>query len=105
MDPRAARASADDVVFVDVREPYEWKAGHIDGSKNIPLGELPARADELHACRVVTVCTVGARSEEASRFLRAFGVDAENMEGGVVAWTQAGFELVTPDGRPGRVMK
>lgn len=105
MDARTARDAADDILFIDVRETYEWKAGHIEGSQHIPLGEIPARAAEVDANqRVVTVCKVGARSEEAARFLNAFGVPAENLDGGVLAWTEAGFDLVTPDGEPGRVM-
>lgn len=105
MDARTAHGASDEILFVDVREPYEYKGGHIAGSRHIPLGELPGRVGELEGSgRVVAVCKVGARSEEAARFLQAFGVDAENLEGGVLAWTQQGFELVTSDGAAGRVV-
>ncbi len=105
MDPRTAHGSLPEVRFVDVRESHEYRGGHIPGSDNIPLGDLPSRIDDLEGGNpVVTVCTVGARSDEAARFLRSFGITAENLEGGVKAWTQAGFDLVTPDGTPGRVV-
>jgi rhodanese-related sulfurtransferase len=105
LDARTAHGSLEEARVVDVRESYEFKGGHIDGSTNIPLGALPARIDEFEgAGRVLTVCTSGARSDEAARYLKAFGVDAENLDGGVIAWKQAGFDLVTPDGEPGRVV-
>jgi rhodanese-related sulfurtransferase len=105
VDVRTAHSAPDEILFVDVREAYEWKGGHIRGSKHIPLGELPSKVSELEgADRIVTVCKVGARSEEAARFLQAFGIAAENLDGGVLAWTQQGFELVTPDGSTGRVV-
>ena len=105
MEPKAAYEAAGEVSFVDVREAFEFKGGHVRDSINIPLGEIPARVDELTSKgRVVTICKVGARSDEAARFLKSFGVDAENLDGGVVAWTEAGYELVTPDGGEGRVV-
>lgn len=105
MDARTAQTAANDILFVDVRENLEWKGGHIPGSIHIPLGELPGRVEEVdRSARVVTVCKVGARSDEAARFLQASGVPAENLDGGVIAWTEAGFELVTPEGEPGRVV-
>lgn len=105
MDARTARGRQDEIRFIDVRESYEFNSGHIGGSTNIPLAELPARVDEIETtAHVVMVCKVGARSDEAARFVRAFGVEAENLEGGVLAWAQAGFDLVTHDGTRGRVV-
>ena len=105
MDARTAHTSLDRLLVIDVRETYEWKGGHIAGSRHVPLGEIPSRVEELEGAeQVVVVCKVGARSEEAARFLKAFGVPAENLDGGVVAWVQEGFDLVTPDGEEGRVV-
>jgi rhodanese-related sulfurtransferase len=105
LDARSARESLGGLQLLDVRETYEFKAGHISGSTNIPLGELPARIDDLEAeGPFLVVCKVGARSDEAARFLQAFGKQAENLEGGVLAWSEAGFDLVTPEGEPGRVV-
>ena len=41
----------EDVVVLDVREPHEWAAGHIEGAVHIPLGVLPVRAQELDPLR------------------------------------------------------
>lgn len=106
MEPSEAHEAREQVTFLDVREKHEWKGGHIPGSRNVPLGEIPGLVDELRgSAPIVTVCTVGARSDEAARFLRSFDIAADNLDGGVVAWSEKGYELVTPDGGPGRVVK
>ena len=91
--------------LVDVREPDEWDAGHIEGAQHIPLGDLAARLDEIPRDRtVVAVCRSGSRSDRAAKGLRASGFAAENLDGGVTAWTRAGLPLVDNAGRPGRVI-
>ena len=91
--------------LLDVREDDEWQAGHIDGAQHIPLGELGARLGELPSGKtVVAVCRTGMRSGYAVDGLRQTGRSAENLEGGVVAWTRAGLPLIDDAGRPGRVI-
>ena len=92
-------------LLLDVREDDEWQAGHIDGSQHIPLGELGDRLSELPTGRrIVAVCRSGSRSGAAVRGLKNLGFDAENLDGGVTAWTKAGLPLVDDAGRPGRVI-
>jgi rhodanese-related sulfurtransferase len=94
-----------DFHLLDVREDDEWQAGHIDGAQHIPLGELGERLSELPSGRsIVAVCRSGGRSGNAVRGLRQLGYDAENLDGGVTAWTRAGLPLVDANGRPGRVI-
>jgi rhodanese-related sulfurtransferase len=91
--------------LLDVREQDEWDAGHIEGSQHIPLGELGERLGELPTDGVlVAVCRTGSRSDRAARGLRAGGFEAENLDGGVTAWTRAGLPLVARGGGPGRVI-
>ena len=91
--------------LLDVREQDEWDAGHIDGAQHIPLGELAARMGEVpRDCTVVAVCRSGSRSDRAARGLRAAGFAAENLDGGVTAWSRAGLPLVGQTGGPGRVI-
>ena len=91
--------------LLDVREDDEWGAGHIEGSQHIPLGELGDRIAELPTGRrIVAVCRSGARSGAAVRGLRQLGYHAENLDGGVTAWTRAGLPHVDDAGRPGRVI-
>jgi rhodanese-related sulfurtransferase len=91
--------------LVDVREDDEWQAGHIEGAQHIPLGQLGDRLAELPTGRrIVAVCRSGGRSGAAVRGLRQLGYDAENLDGGVTAWSKAGLPLVDPRGKPGRVI-
>ena len=93
-----------DVQVVDVRWPNEWEAGHIEGSLHVPADELDDRLDELDRDRpLVAVCRTGSRSASAAEQLRADGFEADNLDGGVLAWVDAGLPLITPAGDPGTV--
>jgi len=80
------------LVVVDVREPHEWRRGHIGGSHHVPLRQLSARMQRIPLDRpVVTVCATGHRS--AARMLRGAGYEVENLAGGIRAWSRAGLPL------------
>lgn len=103
-DPRELHEKQDQVQILDVREPYEWEAGHIDGATHIPLSQIMAGQEQgrLDPERpVVVVCKTGNRSELASVMLQARGFKAENFEGGTEAWVAAGLPIVAADGGPG----
>ena len=76
------------VLLVDVREPHEYEIARIEGSKLIPLGELPERVNELDtADELVLYCHTGGRSARATDFLRGLGFKkVRNLEGGIEAW-------------------
>jgi rhodanese-related sulfurtransferase len=104
MDPKAVAERLDELQLIDVREPEEWEAGRIDGALHIPLSELNGRIDEIDQSRpLVAVCRSGARSGRVAEALRAHGYDAQNLDGGMQAWAEAGLPFSTPDGRPGAV--
>jgi len=95
---RAAELHADGVALVDVREPHEWDAGRIPGARHIPLGELSQQAGTLDpGAPVVFLCRAGGRSLMAAQALRAAGVEAYSMAGGMLAWDAAGLPM-EPDG-------
>jgi rhodanese-related sulfurtransferase len=84
--------------LIDVREPYEYEAGHIAGVKHIELEHLAGRAAEIDADRpVVFHCRIGRRSALATEAFRASGYEAYNMAGGIQAWTDEGLPL-EPEG-------
>ena len=84
----------EDVLLIDVREPNEYAAGHIPGSKLIPLGQLESRLAEIPKDKqVIAVCRTGRRSGEATQLLAEKGYDVQNMTGGITAWKAAGYEL------------
>jgi rhodanese-related sulfurtransferase len=94
MDPRTA-ADLDDAQYLDVREPYEWATGHIDGATHVPMSQLGARQDEIAQDRkVVVVCRTGSRSAMVTQALQRAGYDADNLDGGLHAWTRSGLQLV-----------
>ncbi len=104
MDVRTAFEHRDEFYFLDVREDEEWVAGRIEGAVHVPLAQLPERLDDLdRAGPIVAVCRQGARSDYAAQWLRAQGHDAQNLDGGMEAWSEAGLPFTTPDGRPGTV--
>lgn len=84
-----------DLVVLDVREGFEWEAGHIDGAVHVPLGELPARVGELDPqARTLVVCHLGGRSAQATMWLAGQGHDVVNLTGGMDAWEGAGRPVV-----------
>ena len=95
-----------DYQVLDVREPYEWDAGHIEGALHLPLAEVMAgrESEVLDKERpVVAVCRSGNRSELARVMLQARGYQAHNLEGGMEAWARTGLPFAASDGGPGRV--
>ena len=105
-DVREAYEQRERFQIVDVREPYEWDAGHIEEAVHIPLADVMAGREEGRLGRdrpILVVCKVGSRSELAALMLQARGFQAENLEGGTEAWAGAGLPLVASDGSPGKV--
>jgi hydroxyacylglutathione hydrolase len=84
--------SSNDLQIVDVRNGYEWAAGHIAGAENIPLAHLAGRAKELDPKRPVVVhCQMGGRSAVAASVLEARGFrSVTNLAGGYKAWAESG---------------
>ena len=91
MEAEVLTISERDFVLVDVREPYEYEAGHLPGSLHIPLGNLPARVGEIPAdSTAVFVCRAGGRSAAACAIAARAGVaEVVNLEGGLTAWAAA----------------
>lgn len=85
----------DDVIVLDVREPFEYEAGHIPGVTLIPMGEVPQRLSEIPTDKTVIVtCRTGNRSAQVTDYLRQQGYDnVHNMNGGIVDWEAAGYEI------------
>ena len=83
-------------VFLDVRERYEYEAGHIEDSIHVPLGEITARWVELDRSEaIVVVCQIGQRSALVADFLEQKGLKARNLTGGLTMWTAEGLPLTT----------
>ncbi len=79
--------------IVDVRTPMEFMGGHVAGSINIPLQELPERLDEITNMKqpLVLCCASGARSGQATAYLKSHGVNCEN--GG--SWVNVNYTVAS----------
>ena len=84
---------AEGVVVVDVREPFEWLEGHVQGATHLPMFEAIARAAELPADRAkAVVCAGGLRSSTTiSALKRRVPGPWLNVTGGMGAWLKAGY--------------
>jgi rhodanese-related sulfurtransferase len=82
-------AGGAEVVLIDVREPYEWNAGHIDGAVHIPMNQVPQRLAEIPKDKeVVMICRSGGRSGHVQQhLLTALGYTrVKNLVGGMQRW-------------------
>ncbi len=114
ISPEAARAELGDQsawVFVDVREPDEYAAGHIPGSFNYPRGFLEVRADRTHPKRdawlqdrgrkLILYCGGGHRSALAARTLSLMGFEeVRSLAEGWRGWTQRGYPVGVSESKP-----
>ncbi|WP_405714555.1 rhodanese-like domain-containing protein [Streptomyces sp. NBC_00046] len=98
-----------DGFVLDVREDNEWAAGHVEGALHIPMSDFVARFGELTESvddgrRVHVMCRVGGRSAQVTQYLVQQGVDAVNIDGGMLAWDGSGRPIVTDSGDPAFVL-
>ncbi|MFD3000340.1 rhodanese-like domain-containing protein [Pontibacter toksunensis] len=77
-------------IIIDVREDWEYQEANIAGAKNIPLGTLPMRLDDIEDYKgqeVIVQCRSGARSANAKAFLQQQGfTNVRNLLGGILAY-------------------
>jgi rhodanese-related sulfurtransferase len=85
--------------ILDVRDDYEWVAGHTEGALHIPLDQLPARIEELDPDEdTYVICRTGGRSYRAAQWLVGMGYSALNVAGGMDQWVETGLPLVSDNG-------
>lgn len=89
-------ALAEGAALIDVREPMEYRAGHVPGAELMALRSVPEKVAELPTGKpVYVICASGNRSLQATDFLRQNGIEAYSVAGGTSAWTATGREVVT----------
>ncbi|PJF01638.1 sulfurtransferase [Streptomyces carminius] len=97
-----------DGLLLDVREDDEWAAGHAEGAVHVPMSAFVARFGEVAELaadrKVYVVCRVGGRSAQVTQYLLGQGIDAVNVDGGMLAWAAAGRPLVTDGREPAQVV-
>ncbi|WP_019874495.1 rhodanese-like domain-containing protein [Sporichthya polymorpha] len=88
-----------DAYLLDVREPVEWAAGHVESAVHIPMNSVPQRLDEIPADgEIYVICKSGGRSAQVTAYLQQNGRQATNVAGGMLAWATAGKPMVSDSG-------
>lgn len=87
------------IVPVDTREAAVFQRAHLPAAVNMPFDEIPNRLAELHmlAGAPVLYCRAGDKTSELAATLAEQGMPVSFLEGGVLAWEAAGFEVERPD--------
>lgn len=90
-DVKAALEKSETFTLIDVREPWEYDVAKIEGSKLMPMGDVPSRAhQELDPDeRIIAYCHHGVRSLNVVNWLRQQGFEkAQSMSGGIDRWSR-----------------
>jgi rhodanese-related sulfurtransferase len=104
-DELARRIRRGEVTVVDVRPAAEYEAGHVEGARSLPIGELRRRLDSLpRDGELVAYCRgpYCVFADDAVRLLRQQGFDARRLEDGFPEWKRAGLPVmvgVAPGGQ------
>ena len=88
---KAMQKRGDEFTLLDVREPWGLEKAKLEGSKNIPMGEVPNRAhQELDPDQhIVVICHHGLRSLNVTNWLRQQGFEkVQSMRGGIDGWAR-----------------
>jgi rhodanese-related sulfurtransferase len=83
------RESSEQLIVLDVREPWERQAASIVGSQHIAMADVPSRVQELDPEQhIVVYCHHGVRSLSVTDWLRKQGYDnTQSMAGGIDRWS------------------
>jgi rhodanese-related sulfurtransferase len=86
----AAHLQTASPLLLDVREPWEFDICRIDGSVNLPMGQVLQRLEELQSAdEIVVICHHGVRSRQVIRYLQQMlPARLINLDGGVEAWAR-----------------
>ena len=89
---KARLDATEPLIILDVREPWEYATAHVEGSKHMPMSDVPSRAHqeldpEQH---IVVICHHGVRSLKVAYWLRQQGFEkAQSLQGGIDHWSRA----------------
>jgi rhodanese-related sulfurtransferase len=89
--------SGENITVVDVREPDEFKVGHIDGAVNVPIRSLANNLSQLpkdKATPIAVVCKSGIRAAYGTMTLKTLGyTSVKDVVGGMLAWEKDGLPI------------
>ncbi len=88
-DAKAAMDSEENIVILDVREQYEFDAGHIPDATLLPLGDISAKAAQIlpdKDQKILVYCRSGSRARTAANTLVRMGYTQIYDLGGIINW-------------------
>lgn len=86
-------------VGIDVREPFEWEAGHAENVIWNPMSAFDVNALPIDK-PLIFICRSGNRSAQVATALGAQMENIFNMTGGMKAWNEAGLTIISTNGNP-----
>ena len=101
--PEVSPAQAQEMIasgadVVDVRTDVEYEAGHLPGSRHVPLADVQSEAANLDRAKpLILYCRSGERSGMAADAFATSGWDAHSIEGGLLQWAEDGLPI-EPEG-------
>lgn len=102
------RSASENLTVIDVREPREYRRGHVPGAQLVPLtriltGEYQLECGEAH--QIVFICRSGRRSRRAAQRVLDHHANVKIVKGGMLAWEAAGLleavDYIEPEVAPG----
>ena len=80
--------------LIDVRTLDEYKAGHLENSRHLPLDKIENWSVTLDRKKEYLIyCRSGGRSAVACSFLKQKQINADNLQGGILDWEEKGFYI------------
>lgn len=80
--------------MIDVREKWEFDAGHVPGAQWIPMSLVPLRKEDFRVgAPAYLLCRTGNRSGQVAMWLAHQGIRSINVAGGTEAWVRQGFPI------------
>lgn len=73
-------------LLLDVREPHEFRNGHIPGAVNVPIRKLSNYSIPKNKEKIYVICQSGMRSRQGAKILAQKGYAVTNIRGGMNAW-------------------
>lgn len=82
------------VRLIDVREPDEYRSGHVPGAELMTMATVPLRVADLPRNeKLYVICESGARSFQVCAYLEEHGYQVATVQGGTGAWRMSGFPV------------
>ena len=85
------------VIFLDVREDWEWEEGHIEGAVHIPNWTVRRKVKDVLKLdqHIVVYCHSGPRAYDSAELMRSIGYQkVQSMRGGIRDWKGRGFPVI-----------